>query len=142
VGIYEKFRVGANFENIIGDIKYPCNEKRRLRKTKPFIELQFIVTRYNENEIEDILKLAEEMRVDRLHFKSLYLCSHFYDIDERKKLAEEYLPKRKDVKNRYEVNDGIPICKWRSATRSYWRKRSVILADARVVMCCYDIIMI
>ena len=98
MGIYEKFRVGANFENIIGDIKYPCNEKRRLRKTKPFIELQFIVTRYNENEVEDILKLAEGMRVDRLHFKSLYLCSHFYDIDERKRLTEEYLPKRKDVK--------------------------------------------
>lgn len=136
---YEKFRVGANFENVIGGIKNLCNEKRRLKKAKPYIELQFIVTRYNESEIEDILKLAEEMGVDRLHFKSLCLCSHVYDLDERERLAEEYLPKRKDVKNRYEVSDGITICKWRSATCSYWQKRSVILADGTVVMCCYDI---
>jgi len=136
---YEKFRVGARFENVIENIKNLCNEKRRLRKAKPYIELQFIVTRYNENEIEDINKLAEKMGVDRLHFKSLYLCSHVYGSDERERLAEEYLPKRKDVKNRYEVSDGITICKWRSATCSYWQNRSVILADGTVVMCCYDI---
>jgi len=136
---YEKFRVGANFEDVVEDIKNLCNEKQRLRKSKPYIELQCIVTRYNENEVEEILKLAKEMGVDRLHFKSLYLCSHVYDLDEKKTFAEEYLPRRKDVKNRYEIRDGIPICKWRSATCSYWQNKSVILADGTVVMCCYDI---
>lgn len=136
---YEKFRVGAKFENVIRGITKLCDEKRRLKKVKPFIELQFIVTRYNENEIGKISKLAKEMGVDRLHFKTLYLCSHVYNLDDRKKLAEEFLPRRKDVKNRYEIRDGIPICKWRSKTCSYWQDKSVILADGTVVMCCYDI---
>lgn len=70
---YEKFRVGAKFEDVIEGISKLCWERRRLGKAKPFIELQFIVTRYNEYEIEEEKRISRKMSVDRLHFKTLSL---------------------------------------------------------------------
>ncbi len=137
---YEKFRRGAVFEEVIRNITELCHEKKRFLKNKPFVELQCIVTRYNENEQEEMKRLSRAMGVDRLHFKTLSLCPHVYGIDVRKKFAEEFLPRRNDVKNRYVLdNDGAPLSTWSSDTCSYWKKLSVILVDGTVCMCCYDI---
>jgi radical SAM protein with 4Fe4S-binding SPASM domain len=136
---YEKFRRGAIFEEVIRNVTFLCDQKKKMKKLKPIIEWQFIVTKLNQNELGKIKKLSKKMGVDRVRIKTLYLCSHIYDKHERKKFAEEFLPTRKDVKSRYEIKDNALICKWRSKTCTYWQKRSVILVDGTVCMCCYDI---
>ena len=39
---YEKYRVGADFNKVIKNIKNLCKRKRELRKKKPIIQMQFI----------------------------------------------------------------------------------------------------
>ena len=53
---YEQFRVGARFENVLENIKYFCQQKQILKLKKPFIELQFVLTKLNQDEVEDIRK--------------------------------------------------------------------------------------
>ncbi len=133
---YEKYRVNAKFDNVVSNIKMLCSEKKNQGKLKPVIELQFIVTKYNENEIPMIKQLAAEMGVDKLDIKALYLPEYIYGKDYVTSLAREFLPDKIRVKYKYDEH-GHPELIERPTTCSVW-KTPVIQTDGRVSMCCYD----
>ena len=138
---YERQRVGANFGEVMSNIDWICSYKKQKNLKKPIVEIQAIVTRYNEDEIEDFKKLKDTLGVDRLRFKSFSLCGHILDEDEQQRLADEFLPRKAESKSRYDLQDGHFVLKesWRNRKCTWWLRNSVILADGRVSMCCFDI---
>ncbi|MEK6816163.1 MAG: radical SAM protein [Nanoarchaeota archaeon] len=71
----EKFRVGADFNKVIEGIKEIVEEKG-LRKTNiPIINLQFIIMKHNEHQIDRFRDLAKSLGVDKITFKALWVNS-------------------------------------------------------------------
>ena len=67
---YEAYRRGGNFAKVIGGIRLLVNEKKRLKKNNPEIILQCLVLKSNEHQPTEIKKLAKELEVDKLEFKT------------------------------------------------------------------------
>ena len=63
---YSHYRIGGDFNKVINNIKSILREKERLGRKYPLIEIQFLVMRHNESQIEKIEALAKELGVDRL----------------------------------------------------------------------------
>ncbi len=136
---YESFRVGANFETVMKNIQYFCAEKKRRGLVKPFIELQFIVTKLNQNQVEEVKKLAKELDVDRLHIKPLAISECAYPESERNMLMDKFLPTNWDAKIRY-LRDEKGIITRRTLTHCTTVKKQIwIFIDGRMALCCYDI---
>ena len=66
--------------------------KETIGQRKPFVELQFILTKLNQNEVKDVKKLADSLGVDRLRIKSFALSEYAYSKEEIKILSEKFLP--------------------------------------------------
>ncbi len=136
---YEPFRVGADFDTVLKNIKYFCIEKQRKHLIKPYVEIQFIVTKLNQDQIPEMKKLAKELKTDRLRIKSLAVVEYAYTEQERKDLMEKFFPTRDDVKVRYEKNHFGAINK-RVVNKCDTVKNQIsILVDGRMVLCCYDV---
>ena len=68
---YQVFRKDGDFASVSRQIAWICAEKKRLGLKKPSIELQFIVMRHNEHELDEIRRLSAEWGVDRLRIKTV-----------------------------------------------------------------------
>lgn len=141
---YEEFRKGANFETVAKNINYFCKEKQRRNIVRPYVELQFILHKLNQEQIPEIKKWAKIWKVDRLHIKSFSLCEYAYSRDEIKNLSEKFLPQKTNNK---QYNSKIIFERQGEELRlqrknkncSLAKNQAVILADGNLVMCCYDI---
>jgi radical SAM protein with 4Fe4S-binding SPASM domain len=133
--MHEKYRIGSNFEEILETIKKIT--KLPNRKTK--IVIQFLVMRYNEKYIPQMVELCKNLGVDELWLKS---TSFNIGADERleKKIlesAEKFLPENKRycryaIKGDRLINIDKPkICNW------IWK--TVILWNGDVDVCCTDL---
>ncbi len=82
--------------------------KQDLKARKPCIELQFILNKLNQGEVEDIKKFAGEFKIDRLHIKPFALSEYAYTKDEIKELIEKFFPTQKEYQGKiaYENKDG------------------------------------
>lgn len=127
---YEKYRVGGDYNLVIETLGRLSAAKERLRSKTPLIELQFIVFKHNQNEIDGIIELAKKYRVNRLAFK----MAQVYSTDQ----ADEFLPDNQDM-SRYDYN-GKNI-KMKAEIKN-WCKRlwlnSTVNWDGSVCPCCFD----
>lgn len=134
-GTHEQYRQGSNFEAIKENIRKICEIKKQNRFEKPYIALQFLVMRQNEHEIRDAIKMAENLGVDKIDFKTLSLGS-FVDFDKKIELAEQNLPG--DIRySRFTFKDSVLKAKSKPQICS-WMRQAVILWNGDVSMCCYD----
>lgn len=128
------FRIGANMEDLLAGIRNIVACKKRYGLNKPAIELQCILMRHNENEIEETVSLARSLDVDVFSLKTIYI---FSDLDKEK---EQFVPS--DIsKSRYERGPDGRL-RLRGKIRPGCRRlknSAVINCDGTVVPCCYDI---
>ena len=131
-----KYRVGADFETIINGIKSVVEEKKKLKLRLPFIEIQFILMRHNEHEVEKMKKITKDIGVDKLTLKTATL-----EIETSKgelEKMEQFLPTkdeyRRYMKNEKELKSKKPI---KNQCIRLWLI-SVINWNGDVVPCCYD----
>jgi len=117
---YESMRCGGDYLRVIEGIKCIVETKKRLNIKSPHISLQFIVTSYNEHEIDSIKKLFKDLGADSLRIKPAYLYNDSFILNRTKYVSN--INKRQDV---------LFDC-WR-----IWLS-STILWDGNVVPCCYD----
>lgn len=120
------------FNKVVTNIEMLVGKRKAMRSSLPFIELQFIVMKENEDEVEKIALLARKLGVDKLTY--LKLQSDRLDLGKHKgfERIEDILPKNK--KFRYEDGKkkeidfcGIP---WEEA---------VIRYSGLVIPCAFDI---
>jgi radical SAM protein with 4Fe4S-binding SPASM domain len=121
---YEVFRKGGDFADVSRQIAWICAEKRRLGQTRPSIEIQFIVMRHNEHEIDDIRRLCAEWGVDRLKIKT---------VGAEDETTRHLVPISK-VLSRYR-EDGTQNASHPFCTMAW--DHTVVNVDGSVTPCCY-----
>ncbi len=128
---YEKYRIGGNFNQVIEGLRRLSEARMRLQSKRPLIELQFIVFKHNQDEIDDIIRLAKEFKLDRLSFKTAMVYTpeqaETYLSEEQKE--EVYRLEQDKVKRK----QGVP--NW---CNRLWLN-STINWDGTVVPCCFDV---
>lgn len=132
---YEKNRAGGRFDSLIENIKDLVEKKKEKKSRKPFIELQFIITKQTEAEIEEFKKLGRMLNVDNLKFKS-YKLTCLGRNENSIELLKGYLPADNRY-SRYRVGGDVVIVKGNPTTCS-WANNCIICADGEVVACCAD----
>jgi radical SAM protein with 4Fe4S-binding SPASM domain len=127
---YKIYRQRGQFHRVLKGIRQLTESRRALKKFFPRIDLQFIVMRHNEHEMENIKKLGKELGVDRVMFKSPQVC----DFEN----ADTILPTNPKFR-RYHMKDGD--YKLKGTFSGYCKKiwyGSVITWDKKVLPCCFD----
>lgn len=137
---YEKYRVGGDFKEVVNNIKLLTKKRADLNRKNPFIEVQFIVMRQNENEINQMKQLCIDLGVDGLFIQRLrpgmqeeLFNPDAYCIEKYK----EWLP----VDSKYSLFDyEKKVRKYKSKICNFLWTTTVINWDGSIVPCCsiYD----
>ncbi len=130
--VYQQYRIGGNIDKVLEGAKNIVKWKKELKSKTPFIFFQFLVVKPNEHQIEDIKRLAKEVGVDEVRFKTAQVYE--YETD-----PNNLIPSL-DKFSRYKKNtDGTYAAKNKLANRC-WKLQhaNVITWDGLVVPCCFD----
>lgn len=127
--VYEKYRKGGNFKKVISGIETLIKTKQNKKSKTPFISLQFLVFKHNENQIENFKSLANNIGADKYEIKS----AQIYDYKTSTNITT--IPKYsryKSVGNKNIIKNKLKNKCWRM-----WSS-SVITWDGIFVPCCFD----
>ncbi len=127
---YQNYRVGGTFKQADDGLRTLINRRNELGMKKPFVELQFIVMKQNEHQMDDVLKYGKNTGVDKVVFKTMQISSY--------ENAMKFLPSNKKFR-RYKVTNGKFEIKGGIKNHCFalWRT-SVMTWDGKVVPCCFD----
>jgi MoaA/NifB/PqqE/SkfB family radical SAM enzyme len=67
---YEQYRIGGDLKKVIEGTKNILKWKKELKSSTPHVIFQFLVVQPNEHQLEDVKKLASELGVDEVRFKT------------------------------------------------------------------------
>jgi radical SAM protein with 4Fe4S-binding SPASM domain len=130
--VYQQYRVGGNLEKVLEGAKNIMKWKKELKSKTPFVFFQFLVVKPNEHQVEDIKRLAKEVGVDEVRFKTAQVYEYETDPNNLIPTIDKY--------SRYKKNsNGTYIAKNKLANRC-WKLQhaNVITWDGLVVPCCFD----
>lgn len=91
---YQIYRKGGRLSVVMGNLIKLINKKKELSSSTPIIEWQFIVSRYNENEIPKVKEIAREVGVDILRLDLPFSIIHINEANDRS-AYERWLAKNK-----------------------------------------------
>jgi MoaA/NifB/PqqE/SkfB family radical SAM enzyme len=129
---HEKYRRKTNFERICNHIQTLTSEKRKRKKIFPHIFIQTLITRYNEDELGDIVNLAKKLGTEGIIFKTFFIEKDYDPI-----IAKQFIPKRSGL-TRYETGDGQIKIKKQIDFKCQYTTKPLILCDGTVAICSYD----
>ncbi len=130
--VYKQYRIGGNIDKVIEGAKNIVKWKTELKSKTPFVFFQFLVVRPNEHQVEEIKKLAAEVGVDEVRFKTAQVYDYENDPNQLIPLNKKFSRYKKD-------NDGKTVSKNKLANHCWklWQA-NVITWDGLVVPCCFD----
>lgn len=129
--VYEQYRVGGKLDKVIEGTKNIIKWKRELKTKTPYVVFQFLVVRPNEHQVEGAKKLARELCVDEIKFKT----AQIYDHENGNALIpqnEKYSRYKKGNNGKFSLKNELMNQCWRM-----W-SGCVITWDGMVVPCCFD----
>jgi len=130
--VYKQYRVGGNLEKVIEGTKNIIKWRKELNSKTPFVFFQFLVVKPNEHQIEDIKKLAKEIGVDEVRFKTAQVYDYENDPNNLIPLNNKYSRYKKD-----KTGKQVPKNKMVNRCWKLWHA-NVITWDGLVVPCCFD----
>src|SRR5688572_1737428 len=68
--VYQQYRVGGQLSKVIEGARNMVKWKKEMNSKTPFVFFQFLVVKPNEHQIGDVKKLAQEVGVDEVRFKT------------------------------------------------------------------------
>ncbi|HEX5002141.1 MAG TPA: SPASM domain-containing protein [Bacteroidia bacterium] len=129
--VYEQYRVGGKLDKVIEGTRNIIRWKKKLRSKTPHTIFQFLVVGPNEHQTAEVKKLARELGVDEVAFKT----AQIYDFEN----GSELIPKnaifsryRRNEKGLYEIKNPLLNHCWK-----LWHS-CVITWDGKVIPCCFD----
>lgn len=128
---YEQYRVGGDLKKVIAGTENILKWKKELRSSTPHVIFQFLVVKPNEHQLDEVTKLAQDMGVDELRFKTAQIYDHQHGsplIPDK----QEYSRYRKGSDGKWEIKNRMENHCWR-----LWHS-TVITWDGAVVPCCFD----
>lgn len=128
---YEKYRVNGDFQKVTDGIKRLVAARKSMNSTSPFIELQFIVMRHNEHQVNEVKQFARNAGVDKLSLKTAQVYNFNND--------STIIPTLKEKSRYKQMPDGSWVIakKIRNRCLRIWSS-IVVTWDGKVVPCCYD----
>jgi len=129
--VYEQYRVGGKLAKVLEGTKNVVKWKKEMKSRTPFIVFQFLVVKPNEHQIEDVKKLAKEMGVDDVWFKTAQVYDYENDPNKLIPTLDKY-SRYKKTSSGYEFKGKLANHCWR-----LWHD-PVITWDGLVAPCCFD----
>jgi radical SAM protein with 4Fe4S-binding SPASM domain len=129
--VYQQYRIGGKLDKVLEGARNIVKWKKELGSNKPFVFFQFLVVKPNEHQIEDVKRLAKEVGVDEVRFKT----AQIYDYEQGNDLIptlDKFSRYRKNTDGTYEIKSGLSNHCWK-----LWHA-NVITWDGLVVPCCFD----
>ena len=130
--VYEQYRVGGNLSKVLEGTKNIVKWKKELKRKTPFVFFQFLVVKPNEHQIEDIKKLAKEIGVDQVRFKTAQVYDYENDPNQLIPNNEKYSRYKVGKDGKMKIKSGLNNHCWK-----LWHA-NVITWDGLVVPCCFD----
>ncbi len=130
--VYKQYRVGGNLDKVIEGARNVIKWRKQLNKKTPFVFFQFLVVKPNEHQIEEIQKLAKEVGVDQVRFKTAQVYDYEQDPHQLIPTINKYSRYKKDISGKT-----IPKNKLSNHCWKLWHA-NVITWDGLVVPCCFD----
>jgi radical SAM protein with 4Fe4S-binding SPASM domain len=128
---YVKYRRGGDFETVIRNIKTMVAAREKAGAKHPFLELQFLVLKHNQHQVEEIKNLGKELGVDSVSLKT----AQVYEFEEGNDFIpdlDRYSRYEKQADGKYRIKNKLPNHCFRM-----W-SGCVLTWDSRVVPCCFD----
>ena len=130
--VYQQYRIGGDLNKVIEGAKNIVKWKKELKSKTPFVFFQFLVVKPNEHQIEDIKKLAKEIGVDEVRFKTAQVYDYENDPNNLIPVNEKYSRYKKDKEGNYVAKNKLQNHCWKL------HHANVITWDGVVVPCCFD----
>lgn len=130
--VYQQYRRGGNLEKVIQGAKNIVKWKKELKSNKPFVFFQFLVVKPNEHQMDEIKKLAKEVGVDEVRFKTAQVYDYENDPHQLIPTNEKYSRYKRNSSGSFTSKNKLPNHCWR-----LWHA-TVISWDGLVVPCCFD----
>ncbi len=124
---YSTYRKGGKVDWVIANVKRIVDAKKKTGSTLPFIKLQFLVNRFNENEMNLAKQLAENLKVD-IEFKTFMFNA------KNESLRKKWEP-RDERFIRYDSTTGRDLNLKKYSCDWLWLY-AVINWDGKVTPCC------
>ena len=128
---YESYRKQGELSKVLEGTQNILKWKKELKSKTPYVIFQFLVVKPNEHQIEDAKRLAEEMGVDEIRFKTAQLYD-YKDGNELMPSIEKYARYRKNKDGTYRLKNKMLNECWRM-----WSS-CVVTWDGKIVPCCFD----
>lgn len=128
---YEIYRVGGKLERAVKAIEHVVRWKKELKSASPLVEIQFIVLKSNEHQLQEIRQLAKKLQADKLTFKTAQL----YDFENGNPLLtsiDKYARYKLGSDGKYHIK--APL---KNSCKRLW-KGAVINSRGDVLPCCFD----
>lgn len=129
--VYQQYRIGGKLEKVLEGARNIVKWKKELKSKTPYVFFQFLVVKPNEHQIEDIKKLAAEIGVDDVRFKT----AQIYDYENGNSLIptiDKFSRYKKNENGKYSIKNSLDNHCWK-----LWHA-CVISWDGLVVPCCFD----
>jgi radical SAM protein with 4Fe4S-binding SPASM domain len=128
---YESYRKGGSLAKVLEGTKNIIEAKKALKSKTPYLIFQFLVVKPNEHQLEDAKKLATDLGVDEIRFKTAQVYDYLHGnslIPEN----EKYARYKKQTDGTYRLKNKLLNECWRM-----WSS-CVITWDGKIVPCCFD----
>ena len=130
--VYQQYRIGGHLDKVIAGAKNIVKWKKELNSKTPFIFFQFLVVKPNEHQIEDIKRLAQEVGVDEVRFKTAQVYDYERDPNKLITTIDKFSRYKKDATDTYVPKNKLANRCWKM------QHANVITWDGLVVPCCFD----
>ncbi|MBL7774616.1 MAG: SPASM domain-containing protein, partial [Saprospiraceae bacterium] len=128
---YAQYRIGGQLEQVLDGARRVVAWKRRLKSRRPHLIFQCLVVRPNEHQLDDIRRLARDIGVDEVKFKS----AQVYDYQQGNPLIpldERYARYRRQADGSWAPKHALDNHCWK-----LWHA-AVVTWDGVVAPCCFD----
>lgn len=132
---YEDVRRGADFDRVLANIRGLISERNSRGLTRPFVEMQLVVTSKNRHEISLFKSLCESIGVDNSYTKTLLVYQDTANRDYIEEVKGYYVD---DEVARYKVAGGGELVLKDMGTCPEIQN-CVVTVDGDVVICCFDV---
>jgi len=129
--VYEQYRIGGSLEKVLEGTKNMVHWKKKLRSSTPHIIFQFLVVKPNQHQLADVKKMAKELGVTEVRFKT----AQIYDYKNGSSLIpdiDKYARYKKNGDDTYSIKNSLLNHCWKM-----WHS-CVITWDGKIVPCCFD----
>lgn len=124
--VYEHYRAGGNLEKVLSGVRRISKAKRDQGAKYPVTELRFMINGYNEEQLQDFAKLAEDLGTDRCTFRLIYT-----GLAGQPENCTDLLPKKEDFVFKQQEADYDSKC------MLFWYM-PVLYSNGKIGMCKMD----